>query len=88
MHDKLKNIIKQVKEFRLENCGPSDDPDEQYCYVQNFKSLTTKLKVWLDQIKNKYVEDFIALIDWDFERITDAHQTKIKLEAIFDVIIF
>lgn len=86
MHDKLKNIMKQVREFPLENCGPSDDPDKQYCYVQNFKIQTTKLKIWLDQIKNEYVENFIAHIDWDFECITDAHQTKIKLDAIFDYI--
>lgn len=86
MHDKLKEAIEEVKKFPLENCGPSDDPDGQYCYVQNFKTLTSKLKIWLDQIKNEYVEDFIRSIDWDFECITDAHQTKIKLEAIFDYI--
>lgn len=86
MNKKLREIIKKVKEFNLEECSPSDDSDKKYAFVQNYKSLTESLKIWLDQIENDYVKNYLKEIDWNFECIQDAHQTKIKLDAIINFI--
>lgn len=86
MNENLKKNIKKIKEFPLEECGPGDDSDKKYAYVQNFKSITETLRIWLAQIENKDIEKYIRDINWDFECISEAHQTKIKLNAIFEFI--
>ncbi|MBL4648214.1 MAG: hypothetical protein JKY03_00660 [Aureispira sp.] len=80
------SLAKEIENFPLDQCSPSDDPDMQTAYLYSFRDLTTRFMFSARRIKDKELEKFLSYINFDPEYITDAYTLKAELIGIMDLI--
>jgi len=81
-------IISEIKELNLGNCGPSDDPDKQYAYAATFRDLLVRFVSALKRLNDPVLNDLLINVNENFETgyISEAHYQRSRIEPIFDYI--
>ena len=62
LSDKALNLAKEIEEFPLGKCGPSDDPDMQYAYTAAFRDLAVRFVSYLRRIEDPELEQMLLLV--------------------------
>lgn len=80
------DIIHEIETLKLENCGPSDDPDKQYAYTASFRDLLIRLVNTLKRLNDPVINDLLQFINENFNvgLISEAHYQKSRIIPIFD----
>ena len=77
---------REITEFPLGRCGPSDDPDKQYAYASGFRDIAVRFISILKRLNDPKVEEMLDNNDGNIDTniITEAHILRSKLLAIID----
>ncbi len=79
-------LAKEVEEFPLEKCCPSDDPDKQTAYLYSFRDIVTRFLASSKRVDNKELQNIISNLDPNPEFIQDAYTLKAELIGVIDLI--
>lgn len=82
----LLEIANEINNIKLENCGPSDDPDKQYVYAATFRDLLIRFVALAKRLNDPFVDELIEDINdnIDIRSIVEAHYQRAKLFSIVD----
>ena len=77
---------KDINDFPLGNCGPSDDIDKQYAFASEFRDLSVRFISALKRINDPNIEEMLNGIDGniDTSTIVEAHILRSKLIPVID----
>lgn len=84
--ERILNLAKEIEEFPLGDCSPSDDPDMQTAYLYSFRDIVTRFLGSAKRVDNKELQDIIAKLDSNPEFITEAYTLKAELICVIDYI--
>lgn len=82
--ERILKLSKEIENFPLGNCSPSDDPDMQTAYLYSFKDLTKRFISSAKRIEDNTLAKMIEEIDTNPEYITEAYDLKAELQGIID----
>jgi hypothetical protein len=79
-----KKLIKDIKEYPLENCAPDDPPDKEYAYVTGFRDLSVRFIAALKRIGDPDLSDLVVDLKVYPENIIEAHTLRAELFTVID----
>jgi len=84
--EKCLEYAKQIEDFPLGKCGPSDDSDMQYAYASEFRDLSLRFFSYLRRIDDPVMEHMIKDIDEDIDTsfVSEAHRLRAQIMPIID----
>ncbi len=83
---RIQELIREINDFRLGNCSPSDDPDKQTAYVFAYKDLVKRFIASASRLNNPQLLKNLEKINPDIEYITEAYNLRAEITNIFDLI--
>jgi len=83
---RVQGLIKEISEFELGNCSPSDDPDMQTAYVYAYKDLVKRFIESASRLNNPELLKRLEKINPEIDRITEAYDLRAEITAVFDLI--
>src|SRR5260221_10630647 len=86
LHERIFNLSREIEEFPLGQCSPSDDPDKQTAYLFAFRDLVKRFISSVRRIDNTELQQMIYQINPSPDHITDAYDLKADLQGIIDFI--
>ena len=84
--EKAIELSKNIWEFPLGNCSPSDDIDKQWAFASSFRDLSTRFISLLKRMSDPQIEDMLKDIDGniDTSTIVEAQTLRSKLVPVID----
>lgn len=79
MNKKIKELIKKIEDFPLEQYLLNDDRDIRFIHSCEFKELTSKLFVLLESLNDDYLNKKIFNLNWDFFDLKEAMELRISI---------
>jgi len=83
--ERLLELADDLEQFKLGNCGPSDDPDMQTAYLYGFKDVVKRFVVAARRIDDADLQAELAVVNLDPQYITDAYDVRADLIPIVDL---
>ncbi len=84
--ERLLTLADDVEQFKLGDCGPSDDPDMQTAYLYGFKDVAKRFVGAARRIDDAALQTELASINLNPEYITDAYDLRADLVPIIDLL--
>jgi len=82
--ERINKLSKEIENYPLGKCSPSDDPDMQTAYLYSFKDLSKRFVASLKRLDDSRLEKMLDSIDLNPEFITEAYDLKADLQTIID----
>jgi hypothetical protein len=78
------DLCREIEQFPLGRCGPSDDPDMQTGYLYSFLDMARPFVAAVKRIGDPDLSEQVAKLDLSIEYITDAYTLKAELQGVID----
>jgi hypothetical protein len=73
-----------IEKFPLGQCGPSDDPDNQYAYTSAFRDMAKRFVAAVKRIGDPDLSELVSSLNTSPEFISDAHELRAELFVVID----
>jgi hypothetical protein len=77
-------LAKEVEQFPVEHCSPSDDPDKETAYVYGFLQEARPFEAAIRRIGDPDLSDQVSGLNLDISYITEAYTLKQRLLGVID----
>jgi hypothetical protein len=84
--ERVLELAEDVEQFKLGQCGPSDDLDKQTAYLYAFKDVAKRFVGAARRIDDAQLQAELANVDLDPQHITNAYDLRADLIPIIDVV--
>ncbi len=82
--ERVLTLSKEIENFPLGNCSPSDDPDKQTAYLYSFKDLVKRFISSAKRLDDNELKNMIKDLDTNPEFITEAYDLKADMQGVID----
>lgn len=82
--NRINKLSKEIEDFSLSECSPSDDPDNQTAYLYSFKDISKRYVQSLIRLDDSSINKMLESIDVEIDEITEAYNLKADLQGIID----
>lgn len=82
--NRINKLSKEIEEFPLGKCSPSDDFDMQTAYLYSFKDISKRYVLSLKRLNDVRINEMLDSINTEIDEITEAYNLKANLQGIID----
>ena len=84
--EQLLEIADEIDRIKIQNCGPSDDPDKQYAYAATFRDLLIRFVSLAKRLNDPIIDELLENVNDNIETgyISDAHYQRARIVPIID----
>ncbi len=79
-------LADEIEQFPLGNCGPSDDPDEQYAYCAGFRDVAKRFVAAVKRVGDPDLSALVVDLNTSPDYITQAHELRADLFVVIDTL--